>query len=483
MRILITNNTLAERAGSELYVRDLALELLRRGHHPVAYSTYLGAVADELRAATIPVIRSLDCLGEAPDIIHGHHHYETLTAMLAFPQTPAISYCHGWSPAEEAPLRFPRILRYVAVDEVCRERLIAEGGIAPELVETIFNFFDPERFPPRPPLPATPRTALAFSNEFQDGNGLEVLREACARAGIELHAVGKAVWNAESQPGPVLARHDVVFAKARAAIEAMAVGAAVVLCRPGALGPMVSARNFAALRPLNFGVRTLTQPLTADLVAAELRQYDPGDAQAVSKLTREACTLGAAVDRIERLYERVIAEARVTPVAASATAERAVARYLQESAPRYKSLDAERGRLAQRATAAERSLAEREERLHVLEEDRLRWIGCCEVAERSLAEREERLRVLEEDRLRWIGRCEAAERPLAEREARLRVLEEDRLRWIERCEAAERELAAVRASASWRWTQTILHSWLARVLLGPAIRAVAARSRRPGHGG
>ena len=60
MRVLLTNNTLANRAGTELYVRDVAIELLRRGHHPVAYSTHLGPVAEELRAATVPVIRSLD---------------------------------------------------------------------------------------------------------------------------------------------------------------------------------------------------------------------------------------------------------------------------------------------------------------------------------------------------------------------------------------------------------------------------------------
>src|SRR5450631_573101 len=124
MRVLITNNSLAARAGSELYVRDLAIELMRRGHQPVAYSTQLGAVAEELRAATVPVIDRLNSLGEIPDIIHGHHHYETLSALLRFPNTPAIYYCHGWIPWQEAALKHPNILRYVAVDDVCRERLI-----------------------------------------------------------------------------------------------------------------------------------------------------------------------------------------------------------------------------------------------------------------------------------------------------------------------------------------------------------------------
>ena len=32
LRVLITNIILASRTGTELYVRDLAVELLRRGH-------------------------------------------------------------------------------------------------------------------------------------------------------------------------------------------------------------------------------------------------------------------------------------------------------------------------------------------------------------------------------------------------------------------------------------------------------------------
>jgi hypothetical protein len=50
MRVLLTNNTLGVRAGSELYLRDVAIELMRRGHHPVAYSTIQGPVAKELHA-------------------------------------------------------------------------------------------------------------------------------------------------------------------------------------------------------------------------------------------------------------------------------------------------------------------------------------------------------------------------------------------------------------------------------------------------
>src|SRR5688572_6673820 len=113
MRILITNNTLATRAGSELYVRDLAIELRRRGHEPIAYSPLLGAVAEDLRAATVPVTNDLGTIRLRPDIIHGQHHLETMTALTHFPGVPAINVCHGWIPWQEIPLQHPRIGRYV----------------------------------------------------------------------------------------------------------------------------------------------------------------------------------------------------------------------------------------------------------------------------------------------------------------------------------------------------------------------------------
>jgi hypothetical protein len=63
MRVLITNNTLQDRAGSELYARDVACRLRELGHEVAAFSTQLGAVADELAAAGVAVV---DDLGRLP---------------------------------------------------------------------------------------------------------------------------------------------------------------------------------------------------------------------------------------------------------------------------------------------------------------------------------------------------------------------------------------------------------------------------------
>lgn len=315
LRILFTNNTLAAKAGSELYIRDLAIELMKRGHRPVAYSSVHGLVAEELRNATIPVIDDLAALGEAPDVIHGQHHLDAMAAMLRFPQTPAVYVCHGWAPWEEQPPLFPTIGRYVAVDDLCRERLLSTPGIGSADIDTIYNFVDLQRFQPRSALPAKPRKALIFSNYAADSPQLAAIRKACARFGIDqVDVAGVASGNPVQHPERKLPQYDLVFAKARCALEAMAVGCAVIVADFAGLGGMVTTQNMQRLRQLNFGVRTMQQArVSEDSVFAALSQYDPGDAQQVSQWIRQQADLQTATDRWEQVYRRVIKSNPVAP--------------------------------------------------------------------------------------------------------------------------------------------------------------------------
>lgn len=329
MRVLLTNCALVNRTGSELYLVEVATRLLALGHSPVAYSPCLGPLAAGLRAATIPVVDDLAAVAEPPDVIHGQHHMQAISALLHFPGVPAVFVSHGWAPWEEVPPRFPRIHRYVAVDYTTRERLVSESGIPPERVEVVLNFVDLERFQPRGPLPAMPRRALVFSNQASEANYLPAVREACSRLGVELDVAGIAAGQPAARPETLLPGFDVVFAKGRAALEALAVGAAVVLCDQPGMGPMVTTENFDRLRPLNFGVRTLREPVTPDLLEREIRRYDPADAAEVSRRFRAEAGLEKAVDRLVAVYERVIAEHREREPAPAGEEGRAVAAYLR----------------------------------------------------------------------------------------------------------------------------------------------------------
>lgn len=330
MRILITNFALDQWGGADLYVLDLARALLERGHRPVVFSPRLGEVAHALRAATVPVVDDLRDQEGAPDLIHGQHHLPTMTALLRYPRTPALFVCHGWLPWEERPPLFPRIRRYVAVDHTCRDRLVLEAGIPESRVDLVLNSVDLRRFRPRPALPSRPTRALVFSHQASEASHLPAIREACAKRGIPVDVIGRDSGRVERRPEEILPAYDLVFAKARCALEAIAVGAAVVACDARGMASLVTSANLERLRALNFGVRALAQPVDRAALLQEIDAYDPADAARVSGEIRRTAGLDQATDRLVSLYESVLNETRGPGFTYDADEEsRAASRYLQ----------------------------------------------------------------------------------------------------------------------------------------------------------
>lgn len=342
MRVLLTAASLEARTGAELYVHDVAVGLLARGHQPVAYAPRLGRVAELLHDATVPVASSLADLGAPPDVIHGQDNHVLLTALLHFPGVPAVRMFHGWQ--DYRPWLFPRIGRYVAVDDTVRDRALGEWGVPAAALTTIRNFVDLRRFAPRDPLPGSPRRALVFSNNA--AAHLPAVEAACTARGLTVDVAGSSVGTAADRPEEILPRYDVVFAKGRCAMEAMAVGAAVVLCDASGLGPLVTAAAFDDLHRMNFGLRTLSRPLAADGIAAELARYDAIDAAAVRDRLRAVADLDDAVDGLIEVYEAAIASVSATPPGDAADM-RAAAAYLRELGPRLQWTQSSRALLYQ----------------------------------------------------------------------------------------------------------------------------------------
>lgn len=317
LRILITNLRLEGWTGTELFVRDVARGLIKAGHHPVIYSPRLGPLAAEIRDETIPVVDDLAQLAAPPDIIHGQHVNETLTALLHFDRTPALYFCHDWYFPEDYPPRFPRILRYVAVDDQCHDKLVWEYGVPEERVHVICQFVDLERFTPRAPLPARPRRAAVLCNHTKDNDHLRAAREACARHGVTLDVFGAGVGNICVRPQETLRNYDIVFGKGRAALEAAAVGAAVVVYWWRRLGPMVKTQNLDRLRADGFGIRSMTPQLSPEefgrSIEKTLGDYNPEDAAEVSRQVRASASRDVAVSELLRLYDGVISEYATTP--------------------------------------------------------------------------------------------------------------------------------------------------------------------------
>ena len=306
-RVLIATTGLTGRGGTDLYARDLAIALLRFGWLPIVYSTQPGPVADELRRATIPVVHHLDdCLAQ-PDIIHGHHLVETLAALTRFPDVPALFVCHDAVNWHSIPPVAPQVRAYVAVDRNCRDRMMFEYGIPEESIRVLTNSVDLQRFTPRPPLPSVPRRAVVFSNAARENTWAAPIRAACTPRGIELAVIGESSGHFVERPEETLREYDVVFAKARCALEALAVGTSVILCDYAGFAGMVTTRNRAQLQQLNFGTRTLQHPITAERVLEALEQYDPADAAAVSRSIRSTAGSDMLATDFIALYEEILA--------------------------------------------------------------------------------------------------------------------------------------------------------------------------------
>lgn len=311
-----------------MYVHDVARELKRRGHEPAAYSPVLGGVAEMLRAEGIAVMDDLAELTFRPDIIHAHHHVQAMTALASLPGVPAVYFCHGTQPWEEMPPVFPRILRYAAVSAVGIERVVKAAGVPQEEVRLVLNFVDTEKFQPRSPLPPKPLRALVFSNYASEQNYLGVVREACGACGMSVEVCGAAADKPCDEPWKLLPEYDLIFAKGRAAIEALAVGCAVVLCDTSGLGPMVTTQNYGALRSLNFGLAALVKPLAVPFITEAIQSYDAADAMKVSQLIRGQADMRNAVSEIIRIYDEVISS-NAQHVFDPVNEQRATGAYLQ----------------------------------------------------------------------------------------------------------------------------------------------------------
>ncbi|HYC58066.1 MAG TPA: glycosyltransferase family 4 protein [Thermoanaerobaculia bacterium] len=317
--------------GSDLFMRDLALALLRRGWLPIIYAPQLIGAAEQLRRATIPVVSDINAIGVRPDVIHGHHVLETLAALAKFPDVPALFVCHDSLTWHSIPPRSRRIRTWVAVDRNCRDRMMIEHGIPEDAIHVLTNAIDLERFARRGPLPQKPRRALVFSNAASEAGFAAPIRTACERRGITLDLAGESSGRPTNAPETILPQYDLVFAKARCALEAAAVGAAVVVCDAAGLAGMVTTESFDAMRQLNFGARLLRRDITTETIGEAIDRYDAADATAVSDRVRALAGVDLLAEQYIALSEELCAVRDVVPPAEQLED---VARTLASVAPR-----------------------------------------------------------------------------------------------------------------------------------------------------
>jgi glycosyltransferase involved in cell wall biosynthesis len=159
--------------GAQVHVRDLALALLKRGHHPIVVTSGAGAYTDGLRAAGVETIvldtlhmairplQDLRALRELrgllntlrPDLVSTHSAKAGILGRLAARSLglPVIFTAHGWAfttgvPAPQAKmygwierLAAPLAIKIITVSDFDRKLALARGVATSDKLVTIHN--------------------------------------------------------------------------------------------------------------------------------------------------------------------------------------------------------------------------------------------------------------------------------------------------------------------------------------------------------
>lgn len=273
MRLALTIHSLEGLGGTESYVATLGDHLQRDGHEVWIHAQGRGAGSQLVESLGLRLVSDAHDLPRDLDAAIPQDGPAALDIFAVMPELPQIFVAHtdlfdvGLPPQVAGALR-----AVVTLYERAHQRILAQAVQVP--VERLRQPVDIERFKPTTVLAERPRRAVAFGN-YMVGERLRMLERACELAGVQLDAGGASGGDLELRPEDLLNRYDIVFGKAKIVHEAMGCGRAVyILDHNGAEG-WVTAGNYAALVADNFGGRSAPRLVTAESLAADLREYDP----------------------------------------------------------------------------------------------------------------------------------------------------------------------------------------------------------------
>ncbi len=269
MRILCTNQALAEPGGTESYLQTVVPALRQLGHDVELYCLRGGHVADGFRAAGFVVHERYVDLQPVYDVVHAQHASTALAVRARLPAVPIVFASHSWFLDIEDPPREATPSAIVVYNDLVADRVRASvlGGDVPvhRLTQpVVIGTMDQRRVSIR----RRPRRAFAMSRNLS--TRISPLRDACRQAGIELKVVGRDDVRLEDPTAETM-RADLVFGSGRTILEALALGRAAFVYDEGGCAGFVTAESYPRLESCGF---TPDAGEPVENLAAMLRGYD-----------------------------------------------------------------------------------------------------------------------------------------------------------------------------------------------------------------
>ena len=220
IRVLIGCINLANHTGSELYVYELAKELIKQGcevsivstlGEPLARKAHfagaklyniqeppgfkLGDGQWMLQTPNGPVRSTKNHLYKMEDIqfdiMHLSHKPITEHLLKLYPETEAICTIHSEVIELEHPVIHENIKKYIAIRPEIKDFLVEKFQIAEDKIDVIYNPIDAARFKPTPTTNERPVVLFVGTMDYLRENAIRDLIEMTKEQGKDLWLVGK----------------------------------------------------------------------------------------------------------------------------------------------------------------------------------------------------------------------------------------------------------------------------------------------------
>ena len=269
MRFVLANRILLAPGGTEVHLVTVGEHLRRLGHEVVLYAPEIGPFADHARRRGLEVHDDRRELPADCDVVLAQDGIVVYDLARHYPEAMLVFRVCGDVYDFQLPPQVPGVVDLVVVLSDRYER-IARAGAVPVPVLRLRIPIDVDRLVPLVALRERPERAILLGNYVERD---DVVRETWGRAGVEVRRVG-----AKSQAYDVaeaIADADVVVAKSRAALDAMACGKAVYVFDVFGGDGWVTPEIYAALEADHFAGQATDRVIDAAALARDLGDYRP----------------------------------------------------------------------------------------------------------------------------------------------------------------------------------------------------------------
>jgi len=273
VRFVLGNRLMVEVGGTEVHLVTLADHLRRLGHEAVIYSPELGPYADYARRRGLEVTSQLSELPADCDVLLSQDALVAYDLAERYPRALHVFRICGDVFDFQLPPQQEGVVDLVVVlgDRYAR---LAEGGGAKAPVIRLRIPVDVDLRVPVGGIRNGPRRAVMLGNY---GYRFDWVRSAWGEHGIEVERVGAANGSRPRYDvASALAGVDIVVAKGRAAVDAMACGRAVYVYDVFGGDGWVTPDTYPALEADHFAGLATDRVIGPAELARDLAEYDPG---------------------------------------------------------------------------------------------------------------------------------------------------------------------------------------------------------------